>query len=92
MAMNTAGSTVVGQNLAAGEFSRVKKVLKSLAEITITVSTFFSVLIVLFPEEIFSLFIKTTETDVLSIAKKLYSNCNFTLLRCSSKSYYERSS
>lgn len=69
MAMNTAGSTVVGQNLAAGEFSRVKKVLKSLAEITITVSTFFSVLIVLFPEEIFSLFIKTTETDVLSIAK-----------------------
>ncbi|MBQ4103695.1 MAG: MATE family efflux transporter [Clostridia bacterium] len=69
MAMNTAGSTVVGQNLAAGEFNRVKKVLKSLAEITITVSTVFSVLIVLFPEEIFSLFIKTTETDVLSIAK-----------------------
>lgn len=69
MAMNTAGSTVVGQNLAAGEFKRVKKVLKSLAEITLTVSTFFSVLIILFPEEIFSLFISTNETDVLSIAK-----------------------
>lgn len=69
MAMNTAGSTVVGQNLAAKEFKRVKKVLKSLAEITLTVSTFFSVLIILFPEEIFSLFISTNETDVLSIAK-----------------------
>ena len=69
MAMNTAGSTVVGQNLAAGEFKRVKKVLKSLAEITLTVSTIFSVLIILFPEEIFSLFISTNETDVLSIAK-----------------------
>lgn len=69
MAMNTAGSTVVGQNLAAGEFKRVKKVLISLAEITLTVSTFFSVLIILFPEEIFSLFISTNETDVLSIAK-----------------------
>ena len=41
----------------------------SLAEITLTVSTFFSVLIILFPEEIFSLFISTNETDVLSIAK-----------------------
>ncbi len=66
-AINTGGSTMVGQNLAAGEFERVKSILKNLAAITLSVASVFSVLIVLFPEQIFGIF--TTEPEVLSIAR-----------------------
>ncbi|MBP3441386.1 MAG: MATE family efflux transporter [Clostridia bacterium] len=67
-AMNTGGSTMVGQNLAAKEYGRVKKILKNLAAITLSVALFFSVLIILFPEQIFGIF--TDDADVLSIAGK----------------------
>lgn len=67
-AMNTGGSTMVGQNLAAGEFERVKKILKNLAAITLSVASFFSVLIIVFPTQIFGIF--TKEADVLAIAGK----------------------
>lgn len=67
-AMNTGGSTMVGQNLAAGEFERVKKILKNLAAITLSVASFFSVLIIAFPTQIFGIF--TKEADVLAIAGK----------------------
>lgn len=67
-AMNTGGSTMVGQNLAAGEFGRVKRILKNLAAITLSVATFFSVLIFLFPTQIFGIF--TDEAEVLSISGK----------------------
>lgn len=67
-AMNTGGSTMVGQNLAAGEFERVKRILKNLAAITLSVASFFSVLIIVFPTQIFSIF--TKEADVLAIAGK----------------------
>ena len=68
-AMNTAGSTMVGQNIAAGEFERVKKILKQLALITVTVAALLSVIICLFPEAIFGLFTNQGDTDVLAIAK-----------------------
>lgn len=67
-AMNTAGSTMVGQNIAAGQFDRVKKILKQMAVITLSVSTVLSVLICLFPEEIFRLFTTKGDADVLVIA------------------------
>jgi len=67
-AMNTAGSTMVGQNLAAGEFDRVKKILKQLAVITLTVALIMSVIICLFPEEIFGIFTDDGDADVLAIA------------------------
>lgn len=66
-AMNTAGSTVVGQNLAAGEHQRVKKVLRSLAVITLSVSTVCSVIVCLFPHQIFGIF--TQDPLVLDIAQ-----------------------
>lgn len=65
-AMNTAGSTMVGQNLAAKEYERVKKILKQLAILTLSVSTLMSVAVCLFPNEIFGIF--TGERDVLAIA------------------------
>lgn len=60
-AMNTAGSTMVGQNIAAREFGRVKRILANLAVITLTVASAISVLICIFPTQIFGLF--TTEAD-----------------------------
>lgn len=67
-AMNTAGSTMVGQNIAAGKFDRVKKILKQLAVITLTVSAILSVIICLFPTQIFSIFTDNNSADVLAIA------------------------
>ena len=67
-AMNTGGSTMVGQNLAAGEFSRVKSILKNLAAITLTVATVISTVVVLFPEQVFGIF--TSDTSVLAISDK----------------------
>ena len=61
-ALNTAGSTLVGQNLVAGKFDRVKKVMKDLAVITLTISTLLSVLICVFPKQIIGLFAKAGET------------------------------
>ncbi len=68
MAMNTAGSTLVGQNLAAGEFERVKLVMAQIARITLAVASLLSVVIALFPEEIFSLFTTEGDADVLALA------------------------
>jgi len=68
MAMNTAGSTMVGQNIAAGEFKRVKKILQQLAVITLSVAAIFSIMICLFPTEIFGIFTEEADTDVLAIA------------------------
>ncbi len=68
-AMNAAGSTMVGQNIVAGKFDRVKKILKNLLVITLAIVLIFSILMILFPEEIFSLFTDSSDTDVLSLAR-----------------------
>ena len=65
-AMNTAGSTMVGQNIAAKEFDRVKQILLRLAVITLSIAVLISVVMVLFPEAIFSIF--TGDPAVLAIA------------------------
>lgn len=67
-AMNTAGSTMVGQNIAAKEYDRVKKILKSLAVITLSVATVISIFIWLFPTQIFGIF--TDDSAVLEIGTK----------------------
>ncbi len=69
MAMNNAGSTMVGQNIAAGKFDRVKKIMTNIGSITFTVAIIFSVLMFFFPEEIFGIFTENGDTDVLAIAK-----------------------
>lgn len=70
-AMNTASSTMVGQNIVAGEFDRVKAIMKNVLIITLIIAFICSVFIVLFPEEIFSLFVTESENDadVLALAK-----------------------
>lgn len=65
-AMNTAGSTIIGQNIAAGKFRRVNQTLVRLAAITLTVSAILTVIVCGFPQQFFGLF--TTDPAVLAIA------------------------
>lgn len=69
MAMNTAGSTMVGQNIAAKQYQRVTGIMKNIAYITLTISTVLSVVIWLFPEAVFGMFTSGDDADVLAIAK-----------------------
>lgn len=65
-AMNAAGSTMVGQNIAAKEYGRVKSILKSIAVIIISIMGIISVIVYLYPVQIFGFF--TSDPDVLDIA------------------------
>ncbi len=66
--MNTAGSTMVGQNIAASEFDRVKQILRRLASITLSIAAVISVMICLFPNAVFGFF--TDDPSVLAISGK----------------------
>ena len=65
-AMNTAGSTMVGQNIAAEAYDRVKKILLRLAAITLTIATVLAATVVLIPNVVFGIF--TDEAEVLAIS------------------------
>lgn len=60
-AMNTAGSSIVAQNFAAGKINRVSKTLGCILIICISFCTFLGLMLVLFPEQIFSIFDKNPE-------------------------------
>lgn len=68
-AMNVAGSTMVGQNIAAVEYGRVKKILLNIAVISLGIAAIFSVLIVIFPNQIFSFFTSEGDGDVLALTE-----------------------
>ena len=67
-AFNTAGSSMVGQNIGAGRYERVGMVMKSIFAITVSIDTVLSALMILFPAQIIGLF--TSEPDVISIGIK----------------------
>lgn len=67
-AMNTAGSTMVGQNIAAGEFGRVKTIMCRIAVLTLSVAVIISTVICLFPEAVFGIF--TGDPAVLEIGDR----------------------
>ena len=64
-AMNTAGSSMMGQNLAAKRYDRAIGIMRSLAVVTLSVATAVSVLLVLFPDYIFRIFTKDAEVLAL---------------------------
>lgn len=64
-AMNTSGSTMVSQNIAAQKYDRVKKVMGSIAIISLSIATLISAAILVFPTQIFGIF--TTDSSVLAI-------------------------
>ncbi|MBR6806745.1 MAG: polysaccharide biosynthesis C-terminal domain-containing protein, partial [Clostridia bacterium] len=65
--MNAAGSTMVGQNIAAEKYDRVKGIILRLAVITLTVSSIVSLAFIMFPEAIVGLF--TGDGAVLALAR-----------------------
>ena len=70
-AMNTAGSTMVGQNIAAGKENRVKDILKSLSVITLSVSTLLTVIFFFFGDSIISFF-ADGDHDVMRVGESFF--------------------
>jgi len=64
-AFNTAGSSMVGQNIGAGSYRRVPKIALRIAAITGSIAVALSVFILVFPQTFFMLF--TREAGVLVI-------------------------
>ncbi len=62
-----AGSTMLGQNLAAGRFERVKQTLRSLTTAALAGAALFIAVIVVAPRAVFSVF--TSDEAVLALAK-----------------------
>ena len=60
---------MVGQNIVAGKFDRVRHILFNLFVVTMVMALVFSGLMILFPEGIFDLFIEGSPEDVLSLAR-----------------------
>ncbi len=65
--VNTAGSSMVGQNIGGKKYDRVPKILGTIFAVTICISTVVSILIVSFPQEIFGIF--TSDKGVLAVAE-----------------------
>jgi len=63
--MNTAGSSMVGQNIGAKKYKRVPHIIWIIACITLSIATLFSILIYSFPEFIFSIF--TSDLEVIKV-------------------------
>ena len=67
-AFNTAGSSMVGQNVGARKYDRVKKVMLEVFKITTLIAVLLSILIIAFPKQIYGCF--TSDTAVLEIGMK----------------------
>lgn len=66
--VNTAGSSMVGQNIAAKKFGRVSKIMATIGVFVFAVSTLLSVIIISFPDQVFGIF--TTDEAVLAIGRE----------------------
>lgn len=67
-AMNTAGSTMMGQNLAARKYDRAVGIMRALAKVTLSAATLISLVIVIFPSQVFRIF--TSDAEVLALGGK----------------------
>ena len=64
-AVNTAGSSMVGQNIGAKKYDRVKKIMVSIYKITLLVAVVLSALFIFWPEQIYGIF--TSERAVIEL-------------------------
>ncbi len=67
-AFNTAGASMVGQNIGARRYERVKQVMLAVFRCTVSAAAVISVLIVLFPDQIYGFF--TVDPQVLAIGRR----------------------
>ena len=72
-AINTAGSSMVGQNIGAEKYDRVPKILQTAACVTLSIDAAVILLLLLIPRVIFGIF--TSEEEVLSIAMEYRPIC-----------------
>ncbi len=73
IAVSTAGNSMVGQNIGAGKFDRVSRVLGAAFFLNCISGGIMLVLVTLFPREIFSIF--TSEADVLEVCMEYVPVC-----------------
>lgn len=64
-ALNTAGATMVGQNIGAGQYDRVRSILIVIARISFAIAAVLSAVMMCFPTEIYGAF--TDDAAVLSV-------------------------
>ena len=64
-AMNTAGSSMVGQNLGAGKFRRVTRIMQVIFVVGLSIASVLSLILWFWPEAVYGIF--TDETEVLLI-------------------------
>jgi len=64
--VNTAGSSMVGQNIGAKQYKRVPKIMLTAFGVTFIIACIMSTLILTFPRQIFGIF--TDVSDVLDVA------------------------
>ena len=62
---NAAGATMVGQNIGARKFERIKRIILSVYGVTVTVAVVLSAAILIFPRQIYGFF--TSDADVIDI-------------------------
>lgn len=67
-ALNTAGSSMVGQNISAGKPERVRRILGTIIVAVLTMATLFSAILLCFPRAVYGIF--TDNQDVLDIGLK----------------------
>ncbi len=64
--MNMAGSSMIGQNIAAGKPERVPKITRTNMLVSCSFALLLSIIMILFPEQVFALF--DSSPDVLAMA------------------------
>ena len=67
-AFNTAGSSMVGQNIGAGKYDRVKHIMLTIFSITTGIATVMTVMIIMIPEKIYGCF--TSDAEVIAVGLK----------------------
>ncbi len=64
-AFNTAGSSMVGQNVGAKKYERIKKIVFAVFRVTFSIATCLTILMLVLPRQIFGCF--TTDEEVIEI-------------------------
>lgn len=67
-AFNTAGASMVGQNIGAKKYSRVKEIMIAIFKITSGVAIIFTILMLLFPTEIYNCFTNDSEVVIVGMS------------------------
>lgn len=65
-AFNTAGSSMIGQNMGAAKYDRVLKVMASILVLVLPIYAVLTAVMLLFPEAVYSIF--STDPEVIAIA------------------------